>query len=191
MARRTVGGMNSVVFYTATTLTGQLADEQHSLSWLFAVDSAGPDHEAFLSGIGVLVSGSHTYEWVLREEDLIANPDKWPAYYGDRPMVVFTTRDLPVPAGADVRFVRGGVADALPAIRAAAGERDVWVIGGGDLAGQFDDAGALDRLEFTYAPATLPGGMPLLPRRIGPDRLVLRDVQRFGQFAHLSYDLRR
>lgn len=183
--------MTSVVYSTATTLTGQLADERHSLSWLFAVDSEGPDHAAFLSGIGVLVSGSSTYEWVLREEDLLAHPEKWPEYYGDRPMVVFTTRDLPVPEGADVRFVRGAVTDALPAIRAAAGGRDVWVIGGGDLAGQFDDVGELDRLELTYAPATLPGGMPLLPRRIGPDRLVLRDVRRYGQFAHLSYDLRR
>ncbi len=183
--------MTSVVYSTATTLTGQLADERHSLSWLFAVDSEGPDHAAFLAGIGVLVSGSSTYEWVLREEDLLAHPEKWPTYYGARPMVVFTSRDLPVPDGADVRFVRGPVAEALPAIRAAAGERDIWLIGGGDLAGQFDDAGALDRLELTYAPATLPGGMPLLPRRIGPDRLVLRDVQRFGQFAHLSYDLTR
>ncbi|MEV7973389.1 dihydrofolate reductase family protein [Cellulomonas sp. NPDC089187] len=183
--------MSSVVYYTATTLTGQLADEHHSLAWLFAVESEAPDHEAFLTGIGALVSGSSTYEWVLREEDLVAHPEKWPAYYGERPMFVFTTRDLPVPEGADVRFVRGAVADALPEIRAAAGARDIWVIGGGDLAGQFDDAGALDRLEFTYAPATLPAGMPLLPRRIGPERLALRNVQRFGQFAHLSYAVER
>lgn len=183
--------MSRVVYRTATTLTGHLADEQHSLSWLFAVDSPAPDHDAFLAGVGALVCGSSTYEWVLREEDLLAHPEKWPAYYGDRPHFVFTTRQLPVPAGADVRFVRGDVADALPAIRAATGERDVWVVGGGDLAGQFDDAGALDTIELTYAPATLAAGMPVLPRRIGPDRLTLRSVERYGQFAHLVYDLRR
>jgi len=179
-----------MIYNTATSLSGYIADEQSSLAWLFAVDSETlPDHEAFLAGIGVLISGSTTYEWVLREEDLVAHPEKWPAYYGDRPYLVFTTRDLPVPAGADVRFVRGDVRDALPAIREAAGDRDAWVVGGGDLAGQLLDAGALDEVQLSVAPAALTGGAPVLPRRVGPDRLRLRDVQRYGQFAHLVYDV--
>jgi dihydrofolate reductase len=182
--------MTRFVFNTATTVNGWIADQEHSLEWLFAVDdSERPDHDAFLASIAVLVSGSSTYEWVLREEDLIAQPDKWPTYYGDRPMVVFTTRDLPVPAGADVRFVRGAVADALPLLRDLAGDGDGWVVGGGDLAGQFLDAGALDEIQLSVAPAALTGGAPVLPRRLGPDRLRLRDVERFGQFAHLTYDV--
>lgn len=180
-----------VIYNTATSVSGYIADEQNSLAWLFAVEAdVRPDHDAFLAGITVLVSGSTTYEWVLREEELLAHPEKWPTYYGDRPQFVFTTRDLPVPAGADVRFVRGSVADALPAIRAAAGKGDVWVVGGGDLAGQFLDAGALDEVQLSVAPAALTGGAPVLPRTVGPDRLRLRDVERFGQFAHLTYDVR-
>lgn len=179
-----------VIYNTATSVSGYIADERNSLAWLFAVDATErPDHDAFLAGITVLVSGSTTYEWVLREEDLLAHPEKWPAYYGDRPQYVFTTRDLPVPAGADVRFVRGPVTDALPAIRAAAADGDVWLVGGGDLAGQFLDAGALDEVQLSVAPAALTGGAPVLPRTVGPDRLRLRDVERFGQFAHLTYDV--
>ncbi len=186
----TVDGMR-VIYNTATTISGYIADEDDSLAWLFAVESdAQPDHDAFLEPITVLVSGSTTYEWVLREEDLVAHPDKWPAYFGDRPQFVFTTRDLPVPDGADVRFVRGSVADALPAIREAAGDGDVWVVGGGDLAGQFLDAGVLDEVQVSVAPAALTGGAPVLPRRVGPDRLHLRSVERYGQFAHLVYDVR-
>jgi dihydrofolate reductase len=180
-----------VIYNTATTISGYIADEQNSLAWLFAVESESqPDQDAFLEPITVLVSGSTTYEWVLREEDLIAHPENWPGYFGDRPQFVFTTRDLPVPAGADVRFVRGSVADALPAIRGAAGAGDVWVVGGGDLAGQFLDAGALDEVQVSVAPAALTGGAPVLPRTVGPDRLHLRSVERFGQFAHLTYDVR-
>jgi dihydrofolate reductase len=179
-------------YTTAVSITGHIADEEHSLAWLFAVDdSERPDHDAFLADVTVLVSGSHTYEWVLREEDLLAHPERWPAYYGDRPQYVFTGRDLPVPAGADVRFVHGPVAEALPAIRAAAADGDVWLIGGGDLVGQFDDAGALDEVALSVAPAALTGGAPVLPRRIGADRLRLRDVERFGQLAHLTYDVLR
>jgi dihydrofolate reductase len=180
-----------VIYNTATTISGYIADEQNSLAWLFAVDSESqPDQDAFLEPITVLVSGSTTYEWVLREEDLVAHPENWPTYFGDRPQFVFTTRDLPVPAGADVRFVRGSVADALPAIREAAGDGDVWVVGGGDLAGQFLDAGALDEVQISVAPAALTGGAPVLPRTVGPDRLHLREVERFGQFAHLTFDVR-
>ena len=48
----------------------------------------------------------------------------------------------------------------------AAGDRNVWIVGGGDLAGQFADAGLLDEVIVSIAPVTLGGGAPLLPRRI-------------------------
>ena len=72
---------------------------------------------------------------------------------------------------------------------AAAGERDVWLLGGGDLAGQFSDAGLLDRVTVTIAPVTLGAGAPLLPRDIRSDRLALRSVERRGSFAELTYDV--
>ncbi|MEB0285476.1 dihydrofolate reductase [Cryobacterium sp. MDB1-18-2] len=184
--------MTQVIYNTATSFTGFIADESNSLSWLFAVDTAGlEDQDLFLAGIGVVVEGSTTYEWVLREEELLANPHKWREFYGDRPTFVFTSRDLPTPDGADVRFVRGNVAAALPAILAAAGEKDVWVVGGGDLAGQFLDADALDTIMLSVAPVALPGGAPLLPRRVESDRLELVSATAQGQFAILTYRVRR
>lgn len=182
--------MARVIFYTATTLNGFLADDDDSLDWLFAApggEGGDSDFMGFLSGIGVLVQGSSTYEWVLRHEQLVEHPEKWPTYYGARPTFVFTGRDLPNVPGADIRFVRGDVTDAWPAIRAAAGDRDVWLVGGGDLAGQFADAGLLDEIVVSVAPATLPSGKPLLPRRIGSDRLTLTGVRQAGAFAELTY----
>jgi len=184
--------MTQVIYNTATSFTGFIADEANSLSWLFAVDTAGlEDQDRFLAGIGVLVEGSTTYEWVLREEHLLEKPHKWREFYGDRPTFVFTSRELPTPDGADVRFVHGSVAAALPAILAAAGEKDVWVVGGGDLAGQFLDADALDTITLSVAPVALPGGAPLLPRRVEADRLELISATALGQFATLTYRVRR
>jgi dihydrofolate reductase len=180
--------MGRILFDTATTLNGFIADENNSLAWLFAVENGEhPDEGLFPSGASVLVEGSTTYEWLLAESDILAHPEKWSEFHGDRPTFVFTTRELPVPAGADIRFVSGSVAEALPAIRATAGDRDVWVVGGGDLAGQFLDAGALDEIALSVAPVALGGGAPLLPRRVESDRLRLISADKVGQFARLVY----
>ncbi|KHL12144.1 dihydrofolate reductase [Mumia flava] len=183
--------MAKILFDTATSLNGWIADEDNSLDWLFAVDGGEhPDEGLFPSEASVLVEGSTTYAWVLAQEDILAHPEKWQNFHGDKPTFVFTTRDLPVPEGADVRFVSGSVADALPAIREAAGDGDVWVVGGGDLAGQFIDAGALDEIAISVAPVALTGGAPLLPRRLESDRLRLVSATAVGQFARLVYAVR-
>jgi dihydrofolate reductase len=179
-----------VIYRTATSLDGFIADDANSLAWLFAVehdDAQQADHDQFLEHIGVLVAGSTTYEWVFTEADLLDEPEKWQAFYGERPMFVFTTRELPRPPGADVRFVAGSVQEALPAIRAAAAGGDIWVVGGGDLAGQFLDAGALDRIEVSIAPVTLSAGAPLFPRRVESTRLQLRNVLARAQFIVATF----
>ncbi|MEI3866741.1 dihydrofolate reductase family protein [Microbacterium sp. CCNWLW134] len=185
--------MTPVIFHTSTTLNGFLADDSDSLEWLFATpgaDEAEQDFSAFLETVGVLVMGSTTYEWVVEHEDLLAHPEKWTEIYGGRVTWVFTSRALPRVAGADVRFATGAVSSEWPQIQAAAAERAVWIVGGGDLAGQFADAGLLSEIRVSIAPATLPSGRPLLPRRIGPDRLHLESVARAGQFAELRYTVR-
>ena len=180
--------MSRILFDTAVTLNGWIADEDNSLAWLFAVeDGTTPDESLRPANAGVLVEGSTTYEWVLAESDILAQPEKWREFHGDRPTFVFTTRDLPIPEGADVTLVSGDVADVLPRLREAAGDADVWVVGGGDLAGQFLDAGALDEIAVSVAPVLLTGGAPLLPRRLESDRLRLVSAKAVGQFARLVY----
>ena len=182
--------MGKILFDTATTINGWIADSSNSLQWLF--DAAGgtePPEDMLPQDATVMVMGSTTYEWVLAEGDILANPAKWQDFHGDRASFVFTSRDLPVPLGANVTFVRGAVVDALPLIRETAGDGDIWVVGGGDLAGQFLDAGALDRIALSIAPVALDGGAPLFPRRVESDRLTLVSAEARGPFARLVYDV--
>jgi len=182
--------MGRIIYDAATSLDGWIADERHSLDWLFrAAGGEDAPEGLYPADAAVLVEGSRTYEWVLAHEDLLANPARWGELYDTKPTFVFSHRVLPTPAGADVRLVRGGVTDALPAIREAAAGGDVWIVGGGDLAGQFFDAGVLDTIAVSVAPATLGGGAPLLPRRIESDRLRLRSAGQAGPFARLVYDV--
>jgi dihydrofolate reductase len=187
--------MTRFIYATATTLDGYLADLDNSLEWLFVVeggDEALEEIEEFNAGVALMVEGSTTYEWVIEHEDLVANPEKWQGFYGDRKTFVFTSRsDLPRVAGADVEFIDGPVTEHEAAIREAAGDKDVWLVGGGDLVGQFAEAGMLDEIWLSVAPVTLGSGAPLLPRRFESDRLHLKEVRQAGQFVQLKYQFRK
>jgi dihydrofolate reductase len=72
-------------------------------------------------------------------------------------------------------------------VEAAAG-RNVWVVGGGDLAGQFSDARLLDEVIVYIAPVTLGAGAPLLPRQC---ELRLEETARNGDFVTARYSVVR
>ena len=175
-------------YFTASSVDGFIADPQHSLSWLLSrdIDTRGPmGYERFVEeSVGALAMGSTTYRWILEHEFQGDLTKPWP--YA-QPTWVFTTRDLPQVSG-DVRFVRGDVTAHHADMVAAAGERGVWVVGGGDLAGQFADAGLLDELWVQYAPVALGAGAPLLPRRL---ELRLEEVARNRDFACARYTVVR
>ena len=187
--------MTRFVYATAVSLDGFLADVDDSLDWLFAVDG-GEESLAglgeFIAGVRVMVEGSTTYRWVLEHEGLLEAPEKWQGFYGDRVTYVFTSRtDLPLVPGADIRVVSGAVADLAAELRSVAAGGDVWIVGGGDLAGQFHEAGLLDEIRLSVAAVTLGAGAPLLPRRIESSSLRLESVRQTGQFAELRYTVRR
>ena len=175
--------MSLTQYYTATTLDGLIADADNSLEWLFtrARDESGPqNYDDFIRGVGALAMGATTYEWILDHDG-----SQWPY---EVPCWVFTHRDLPLVPDARITFVHGDVAPVHEELAAAAGERNVWVVGGGDLAGQFADAGLLDEVIVSIAPVTLGGGAPLLPRHL---ELRLEEVGRNGDFVAARYSVVR
>ena len=68
--------------------------------------------------------------------------------------------------------------------------KNLWVVGGGELVGQFWDRGLLDELIVQVTSVTLGAGKPLLPRAIHTPPLRLVSVQQFGDaFAELRYEV--
>lgn len=188
----TVGDMTRVVYFTAATLDGFIADEHDSLDWLFEVPHGEDDGtwDAFIGRVGVLVMGATTYQWVL-DRHFTEHPEQYHDFYGERPLWVFTHRDLPGVPGVDVTFARDDVQASWEDLAAAAGGGDVWVVGGGDLVGQFDDAGHLDEIQVHLTPVVLGAGRPLLPRRITSSRLSFREGAVVGQRCNLTLDVAR
>ncbi|MET9486395.1 dihydrofolate reductase family protein [Nocardia sp. NPDC006630] len=171
--------MSFTTYYTASSLDGFIADAEHSLSWLLSRknDSDGPmGYNGFIAEIGALVMGANTYQWLLDNE-----PDTWPY---DMPAWVITHREFPPQPGRDIRFTNESVPAVHAQMAAAAGDKKLWVAGGGDLAGQFADHGLLDEIVVSFAPVTLGSGAPLLPRRL---ELTPIEVALNGELACARY----
>jgi len=177
-------------YYAASTLDGFLATEDHSLDWLFPLgDINNTSYPRFIREVGAMAMGSSTYEWMLRH---VIHPAKGPEapWPYSQPTWVFSTRDLPRIAGADIRWVSGDVRPVHEAMKAFAGDKNIWLVGGGDLVGQFYDAGLLDEIIVQIASVTLGSGKPLLPRRITDPPLQLLSAQKVGPgFAELRYEV--
>jgi dihydrofolate reductase len=180
----------SVVYYAAASLDGYIAEADDTLDWLLGYEGsyeredAAParGYDEFYESVGALVSGAVTYEWIL---DHI---DEWP--YAGKPCWVLSSRELAVPdgEGVDVRVVGGDVAEHYDEMMASAGDRKLWVVGGGNVASQFADRGLLDEVWVTVVPVVLGTGKPLFDRRLegGPMRLQ-RAIPRASGMVELRF----
>ena len=177
-------------YYTATSIDGFIADADNSLEWLFQVGSAEDEgmkdeYPQFMADVGAMAMGSTTYEWIANHTGFLQDPAKWEYTI---PTWVFSSRELPSVEGPDIRFVRGDVRPVHAEMAAAADGRNLWLVGGGDLVGQFFDHGLLDEVILGVAPVFLGSGAPVLPRRITAPSLRLTDVTRYGEtFVTLRY----
>lgn len=176
----------STQYYVASSLDGFIADPEGRLDWLFqfnAVDGIAAHYERFRSQLGAIAMGARTYEFILAEE-----AEAWP--YAGIPTWIFTHRELPRVPGADLRFTEAPVEVVHAEMRAAAGEKNLWLVGGGHLVAEFAAQGLVDELLVTITPVTLGGGAPLLPLRL-TDPFELTEVTRFGAgMVELRYRLR-
>jgi dihydrofolate reductase len=152
------------LYYTATSLDGFIADSKNSLDWLLQFGMTD-DYPDFIAAVGALAMGSTTYEWIVADlaRSGTGQPQPWPY---KQPTWVFTSRSLVRAPGADIRFVSGDVRPVHKQMASVAGDKNIWLVGGGELVGQFHDHGLVDELIVTVAPVTLGGGAPLLPRAI-------------------------
>ena len=179
-------------YYTASSLDGFIADPKNSLDWLFQFgEPEDTGYLDFIRDVGAIAMGSTTYEWILNHH-IRPDADHPQPWSYEQPTWVFTSRSLPEIPGADVRFVRGDVRPVHRQMVEAAGGKNVWLVGGGELVGQFYDHGLLDELIVTIASVTLGAGAPLLPRAITTPPLRLVSATAYGDgFAQLRYEVPR
>ena len=137
--------------FIATSLDGFIARANDDLDWLPPDGGEEHGYEAFMASVDALVIGRRTFEKVLTF-------DTWP--YGEKPVFVLSTRELPAPPrGAVMERLSGDPADILANLEAR-GVRHVYVDGGITIQ-RFLAAGLIQHLTITHIPVLLGGGIPL------------------------------
>ncbi len=187
-----MGGMGGTIYYVAASQDGFIARGRGPGEWLRAFAGAGEfadgsgeaAHVAeFLAAAGAVAMGAETYR------SFVTDPGSWP--FGSIPVWVFTHHEFPGISGADITFVRGDVAEFHPDILHDAGQRDVVLTGGGNLAGQFLDSGLVDEMVVTVLPVSQGSGLRLTHVVEGIDPAGAREPSMGSAVLQRRYDLRR
>ena len=107
--------------------------------------------EQVMAGLGAVVGGRWTYE----ASDHWGGKNPWPV-----PFLIVTHRPKDQPQSDEFEFV-DGVGAAVDRARKAAGDKDVHLMGGGDIIRQALEAGLVDELTIIVAPVVLGSGKRL------------------------------
>jgi dihydrofolate reductase len=178
--------MPRIQYYVAASLDGFIATPTDDLGWLLQFDGfegGKESYDSFMADIGCIIMGGETYAWLMEHE-----PDNWP--YPGIPSYVFTRHEHAAPPGADITFVRGDVIEFVADFERAAAGKNMWVVGGGNLAAQFATAGLLDDLILSVIPVLLGDGKRLLPVEGPTAPLELVDSRTMGRgIVELRYRL--
>lgn len=149
-----------VTIHMATSLDGYIAREDGRVDWMETKDEfkqgEASDAEyvrAFLSRIDCYVMGSRTYLSALQFE---AKGFGWP--YGDKPVFVLTGQEL-VRAKPTVEFHSGDLREFFDG-RLKPVYRNIWVVGGGKLAGACVRADIADEIRYSILPVLIGKGIP-------------------------------
>ena len=174
------------------SLDGYIARKDGSVDWLETSDefAGGQTMDAasiaaFLETIDCYVMGSRTYETALGFE---AKGLGWS--YGDKPVFVLTSRELPR-ARDTVEFYSGDLERFVNG-RLRAAFRSIWFVGGGALSGNCLRLGLADEVRYSIVPIVIGEGIPFFDC-LGRDvRLHLAEVTPYSNgIVELRYDVRR
>lgn len=160
--------MGRVIAYIATSLDGYLAAKNDDLTWLDAYNSPGEDHgyAQFMKNVGAAVMGTRTYKQSLKHpERLITGTRNY----------VLSHAPMTTPPGVEAEFHEGRLAPLIAKIRTQT-DRDIFVVGGGQVLSALLNASLVDELWHFVAPVLLGEGIPLYSALAKKVHLRLVDV---------------
>ena len=174
-----------------SSLDGYIAKKDNSVSWFETADNyekgvevSEQDAEKFLKTIDCYIMGSRTYEHALE----LSKTYGW--VYGDIPTIVLTHRKLPVDR-QNIEIYTGGL-DKLVEERLKPNYRNVWLVGGAQLAKEFIRLNIADEIRQSILPVILGDGMPFFDQIGKEQALHLKNVTAYKSgMVELCYEIRK
>jgi dihydrofolate reductase len=181
-----------VTIHMASSLDGFIAREDGSVDWMETSDQfdggAHLDPESVaevLTSIDCYVMGSRTYETALRFE---AEGAGW--VYGDKPVFVLTSRELPrardtveLRSGDLAQFVNGTLRPEF---------RSIWFVGGGAVCGACLRLGLADEVRYSILPIVIGRGIAFFDRLDRDVALHLMEATAYDNgMVELRYEVRK
>ncbi len=175
--------MNKVVLYIAASLDGFIARPDGNLDWLNALpnpDQIDYGYADFLSSIGSTIMGKNTYN------EIIGFGVEWP-YPGLDSYVVTSDTEFKVSSPATFAL-HADLNKFITGLKQKT-DKDIWLIGGGQLITYFLNHDLLDRMILTLIPTVLGEGIPLFPNKPKESSWTLSKVEQFNTgVVSLTYD---
>lgn len=181
-----------LTIHMAASLDGFVARKDGRVDWMETSDEfAGGETiapgfvEAFLETIDCYVMGSRTYETALR---FVEQGFGWP--YGDKPVFVLTSRELPR-TRATVEFYSGDLAQFVNG-QLRPRFRSIWVVGGGTVSGECLRRGLADEVRYSILPILIGEGISFFEKLDSDVALHLADVKAYKNgMVELRYEVHR
>ena len=171
-----------IILFIAQSLDGYIATKDDSLEWLFKVEGKGDNgFSQFIDPIDTVLMGKKTYKWIMEQ-----NKDEYP--YSEKTSYVFLNKKQK--NTKDVKFIYQDIVNFTQNLKSEA-DKDIWMVGGGNLLYTFLRENLIDELIITVAPVILGEGIPLF--KVGNYHLdlTLLGTQNFNQFVQLHYKVNK
>jgi dihydrofolate reductase len=143
----------AVVWHVVMSLDGFIAAPEDDMRWIFDVFGPSETVDEIIGTTGAIIMGRRTYEVEDRDR---------PGIYGgawNGPFFVLTHKvPTTLPPWMTGTFVHNGIEDAVARAKAAAGGRNVGLLGA-SIARQCLDEGLLDEILVQVAPVLLGDGV--------------------------------
>jgi dihydrofolate reductase len=179
--------MGKVIFGMIMSLDGFVNDREGGASQLYPDMEAmrqWPELQAAMEQTGAVIMGRRSYD--MGQGDFTG-------YEFQTPIFVITHHPPQTPAKGEndklkFHFVTDGVASAVKQAKAAAGDKDVTMVGGVDVAHQAIKAGLIDEIHIDIRSILLGGGLHLFEGLdIDPVELEIIHVSHIPGFIHTRF----
>ncbi len=147
--------MTKIILYIATSLDGFIADINGGVDWL-----PHPKDDAELEAVGykdlmeridTILMGSRSYKQILSFGDW-----GWP----DKQTYVFTSKKFETDKPY-ISIAHDSPLEFMAKLKDRRSDKDIWLLGGAELAKSFAQESLIDETILTIVPQTLGTGIPL------------------------------